>query len=443
MMHPVYRYRLTRMGTLRQLRQVRQLQWAPQAAVQAMRDQKLTELLRHAHGHVPYWREVLESCGAVTGGGHVDLAAFRRIPYLDKDTIRRRGSDLHSDAREWFFNSSGGSTGEPVRFVQEDEVGLGRALTLMYDEWSGQKIGERFALLWGSPRDLAEKPTWRSRYRRHTRRVLVMNAFAMTPERMRGFVRQINEFRPRQITAYAGSLYEFAVFIRREHLPVHSPAGVMISAESIYPEQRALIEEVFRAPVFDRYGSREAGNIACECDHHEGLHVSAPTHLVELLRDDGELAGPGEAGEIAVTCYDTFAMPLIRYRIGDRAAWADGPCSCGRAWPLLKEVSGRVNDAFRIPDGGTIDGCFFTMGFFGREWLERFQVVQETPDLVRAYLVLRQPVPPQDELERELAGYADHVRLVLPDAKVDFQIVDAIKPSPQGKHRYTISKLID
>jgi phenylacetate-CoA ligase len=237
-------------------------------------------------------------------------------------------------------------------------------------------------------------------------------------------------------------MYEFARFIRREGLSIHSPAGILISAETVQPQQRALIEEVFRAPTFNRYGSREAGNMASECDRHQGLHVSAPTHLIELLREDGELAGPGESGEIVVTCFRTFAMPLIRYRIGDRAAWADGPCSCGRAWPLLREVSGRVNDAFLIPGCGTLDGCFFTMGFFQREWLERFQVVQETEDLLRVYLVLRQPPLPAGALDRELASYVDHVHLVLPQSRVEFEIVDAIRPSPQGKHRYTISKLI-
>lgn len=444
MIHPVYRYRLMRLGTLKQLDEMRKLQWATEDEVRALTDRRLTALLRHAHEHVPYYRGVLEACGAVSAGGRVDLAAFPDIPFLDKRIIRTRAEDLCSDdldARDWSYNSSGGSTGEPVRFVQESEMGPDRALTFLFDEWSGRPVGARYALLWGSPRDLSERPSWRARMRRRTRRVLVLNAFTMTDEKMRGFVRDLNKFKPRQILAYASSLYELSRFIRREQLTVHSPAGIMTSAESIYPEQRALIADVFRAPLFDRYGSREAGNMACECDHHEGLHVSAPTHLIELLREDGALAGPGEAGELVVTCHYSFAMPLIRYRIGDRAVWADRPCSCGRAWPLLREVSGRVMDSFVIP-GGTIMGGYFTMGLWGREWLERFQVVQEREDLLRVYLVLRQPAPPRDELKPDLDAYEDQAHLVLPDARIDFEFVDAIEPSPQGKHRYAISRVV-
>lgn len=447
MIHPVYGYRLWRLGTLSKLRRLRDLQWGTAAEVETLQEQRLGALLRHAHDHVPYYRGVLEDCGAVDPSGRVDLTAFTAIPFLDKDIIRSRGEALYSDdldQRPWFRNYSGGSTGEPVAFVQEEREDhhWGRAVTLLYDEWSGRRPGDKFALLWGSERDLAGKRSLRASYRRRTRRILVLNAFEMTPARMTEYVAAINRFRPRQILAYAGSLYQLARHIRDTGSSVHAPDGIMTSAESIYPEQRALIESVFRAPVFDRYGSREAGNMACECDRHLGLHVSAPTHLIELLRPDGSLAGPGESGEIVVTCFETYAMPLVRYRIGDRATWAKGPCTCGRAWPLLEQVNGRVMDAFAIPDGGTIDGCYFTMGFFGRDWMEKFQVVQESADLLRVFIVLRDPATPRESIAGDLAEYDEHARTVLgPTCRVEYEFVDAITPSPQGKHRYTISKL--
>ena len=399
MIHPVYRYRLWRLGVLPKLRELRALQWAPAPEVERLENRRLTDLLRHAHAHVPYYRDVLEGCGAVDSAGRVDLTAFADIPFLDKDIIRGRSEELLSDdldSRPWFRNYSGGSTGEPVAFVQESqeqcqlEPGGDVPLRRVVGSRPGRQLGAALGL--GTRPRRPSQPT--RRYRRHTRRLLVLNAFGMTQQRMGEYVEALNAFRPRHILAYAGSLYELARYVRENDLSVWSPAGIMTSAESIYPEQRAFIESVFRAPVFDRYGSREAGNMACECEHHRGLHVAVPTHRIELLRDDGTLAGPGETGEIVVTCFETFAMPLVRYRIGDRATWAEGPCTCGRAWPLLARVDGRVMDAFSTPGGGTIDGCYFTMGFFGRDWLEKFQVVQETPDLVRVFIILRDPATP-------------------------------------------------
>jgi phenylacetate-CoA ligase len=446
MMHPAQSYRLWRLGVTKQLAELRRLQWAPEQEITALSDRRLRALLRHAHAHVPYYRTLLEDCGAVDAGGNVDLEAFTAIPFLTKDIIRARPEELLAedlDRSGWVYNYSGGSTGEPVRFAQVHDD-WSRPLKLLYDEWSGRRLGDKCVLLWGSQRDLVAKPRLRTRIHSYTRRLVPLNAFSMTPERMREYVATINSFKPRQILGYAGSLYELARFARDNGLRVHSPVGVMTSAETLFPEQRALLEEVFRAPVFNRYGSREAGNMACECDHHRGLHISAPTHLVELVKGDGSLAGPGEMGEIAVTCFDTLAMPLVRYRIGDIATWSESPCSCGRAWPLLEQVNGRVLDAFLTPSGGSIDGCYFTMGFFGRDWLEKFQVVQESPELLRVAIILREPRAPDEVISADLAKYDQHVRTVLgPDCRIEYEFVDAITPTPQGKHRYTISMLTE
>ena len=179
------------------LHRLRELQWESAGEVQKRQDQRLGDLLLHAYEHVPYYRDVLERCGVVDSAGRVDLTAFTAIPFLDKDIIRRRSEDLVSDdldQRPWFRNYSGGSTGEPVAFVQEEgEAGhWGRALTLLFDEWSGRRPGDKYALLWGSQRDLGGTPSLRTRYHRRTRRALVLNAFGMTPVHMGEYVEAIN-----------------------------------------------------------------------------------------------------------------------------------------------------------------------------------------------------------------------------------------------------------
>ena len=120
---------------------------------------------------------------------------------------------------------------------------------------------------------------------------------------------------------------------------------------------RALLEEVFGCPVFNRYGCREVSVMASECPAHCGLHVMAEGLYLEIETPNGP-AAPGEMGAILVTDLLNGAMPLIRYRIGDLAAWAEGPCPCGRGLPRLRSVAGRVTDFLVGADGRLVSGVF-------------------------------------------------------------------------------------
>jgi len=217
----------------------------------------------------------------------------------------------------------------------------------------------------------------------------------------------------------------------------------MTSAGTLYGLMRETIQRVFRAPVFNRYGSREVGDIACECEAHQGLHVCPVTHYVEILREDGTPARPGEVGEIVVTSLTNYAMPLIRYRIGDMGAWAEKDCSCGRNWPLLKEVTGRVTDSFVSASGTRVHGEYFTHLLYFRDWVKKFQFLQESYTRIRLLIV---PAVPPDQakwiVEQERADLEAKVQLVMgPECSLEIELVSDIPPSPSGKYRYTISKV--
>jgi phenylacetate-CoA ligase len=260
---------------------------------------------------------------------------------------------------------------------------------------------------------------------------------------MRTFVDRINEVQPVQILAYVESAYELAQFIEQEGVEVHSPRAIMTSAGTLHDHMREVIRRVFRAPVFNRYGSREVGDIACECEAHEGLHVSAPTHYVEILRSDGTPTDPGEVGEIVVTLLTNYAMPLIRYRIGDMGAWAESSCSCGRSWPLLAEVTGRVSDTFVTDDGKRIHGEFFTHLFYGEEWVQKFQVIQESVrQITIAVVPSGSTVHADRRLRDEMGAIRTDIHSVMGETcDVRFDVREEIPPTDSGKYRYTISKV--
>ena len=445
---PVWRTILFLRGdSISNLNEFKRLQWLDREKMTAVQQDRLTRLLIHAYHHVAYYRDILGGNGVIHNGS-VNLDRFSSIPLLDKSLISKHYAELKSDDlshRNWCENTSGGSTGEPVRFIQDKRYHDALLATKILDDlWSGYSIGERKIILWGSERDLfVGKARLRTRLGRWLRNETWLNAFRITPVQMRLYVKCINDFKPVQILAYAESIYELSRFIEREKLFIFRPKSIMTSAGVLQAHMRETIERVFQAPVFNRYGSREVGDIACECDHHQGLHVSPFTHYVEVIRQDGSPADRGEVGEIVITLLTNYAMPLLRYRIGDIGAWSEDPCTCGSAWPLLKHVAGRVSDVFRTKAATQIHGEYFTHLFYFRNWLNKFQVIQEDPDLIHVLIVPQEQAGKSRELyAKELDEITEKIRLVMgQDCEIRYDIVDDIAPTPSGKYRYTISKV--
>jgi len=198
------------------------------------------------------------------------------------------------------------------------------------------------------------------------------------------------------------------------------------------------IEEVFQCKVFNHYGSREVGPIASECSAHDGLHIMMEHVLVEVINEKGEPCKPGEEGEIVVTSLSNYAMPLIRYKIGDIGIMQEySPCSCGCNYPKLQKVIGRTTDLFLNTKGEKIDGEYFTHLFYFRDWIEKFQFIQEDIDDITVKIV-KKANPPQKELKE----IEEKIKLVMGDrCKINYEFVDDIPKTKTGKFLYTISKI--
>jgi len=206
---------------------------------------------------------------------------------------------------------------------------------------------------------------------------------------------------------------------------------------------RELLMRVFRCPVFDVYGSREVAGMAYECDHHEGLHVPLQTVHIEVVGEDGRAVPHGELGRIIVTSLTNYAMPLIRYEIGDLGILADHQCTCGRVWPLLQQIVGRISDTFVKADGTLVAGQYFNYVFFLQDWVDRFQIIQDSQSKITARIVERADANMSEASKaaaiEEMEG---KVRLVMgDDCKVEFVFEDYIEPSSSGKYRFAVSHL--
>ncbi len=444
----IFKKKLNTGNTLKYLEQLQSWQWLDIERVRDMQKHRLTDLLLHAYKNVPYYHKVLKESGVISVQGKVDLTSFHNMPFLTKDILRENFDELKSDdlnSRKWYLNTSGGSTGEPAQFIQDKEYDdWSQAIKFLDDQWSGREINDRQIRLWGSERDLlVGQETLKVRLGRYIRNEKMLNAFQMTPKLMEDYVNIINDFKPVQILSYVESIYELARYIERNKLVVHSPKSIMTSAGTLYPDMRQTIERVFRTVVFNRYGSREVGDIACECENHHGLHVSPLTHYVEIIKNDGRLAAPGEMGEIVITLLINKAMPLIRYRIGDTGVWEEQPCKCGRHWPRLKKITGRVSDHFITKDGSVVHGEFFTRLLYHKEWVNKFQFLQMDYNQIVLKIVLQEDIKdPENNLNSHLELIRKDIQFVMgKECNVKFEFTNHIPPSASGKYRYTISHI--
>jgi len=399
----------------------------------------LSGLLRHCKERVPHYAELLRGLPEPEKD---PLGVLGRMPILTKRTIRERFELLQSrdlDDRRWIFNTSGGSTGEPARFIQDDDLAWRTgALALAFCRWAGHEVGETQVELWGDEREVLQGSAGlRNRVTNALKKRIFLNAFHMTPEAMRGFAGVLRSARPRLVLAYAQALYELAGFLESERLEVPPVGTVITSAGTLHGFMRQRIERVFRCPVYDRYGSREVGLIAAERPGVAGLWVAPWNVLVEVVDEEGLPVPDGTDGEILVTSLVNRAMPLLRYRIGDRGALGPGSVRGGR---VLTRLLGRNVDAFRRRDGTLVDGEYFTHMVYFRDWVEKFQFVQ------RSYgeVVLRIVSAHRDRraLLPELDQMAAQTRAALgPGAVLRVEWVDEIPPAASGKYRYTISEL--
>jgi phenylacetate-CoA ligase len=430
-------------GVGRDLRDLERLSGLSPEEVEAEVMARLRGQLARAFAEVPWYREVARREG-LTAEVFRSYADLGRLPVLTKRDIRESRELLRSEKPPYGAgvpNSTAGSTGEPLHFYQDRNYHrVNWAVKSWGYEMCGYRLGEPIAVLTGSHVDAARHDSGVGKLASVLlRNAMMVDAFGTTAEGLVGTNEEIVRHDPVLLAGYASALALYTRFLRDTGAPRPRPAAVQATAEMLSEEDRALMEETLGCAVFNRYGCREVGMIAHECACHEGLHVAAIAQIVEVVDDEGRPCAPGETGRALVTNLTNAAMPLVRYDIGDLAAWAEGPCACGSALPRLTEIAGRVCEIIRCPGGKLLHSAFFSGVMRSAGGVEAFQIVQETlHDLVVRFVAL-----PGAEVERTKARVREMVaERADPALRVRFEVYDGQLPMPpSGKHRFVVSLL--
>jgi phenylacetate-CoA ligase len=404
--------------------------------LQEFQEDRLKALLLHAYANVPYYHRVFGEIGLVHGNA-VDMSKFDRIPVLTKDILRRFTKELIShdyQTRGWYCDTSGGSTGEPVRVMKDATFARWSTSVDFYYYKHVLGIEEPIAkrvILWGSERDFFEGGApIQARLKNRARHSMFLNSFRMSESDLELYIRKINAYRPELIRGYAHSLFELCDYAARKKRRLHTPKVVVSAAELLTEGMRQVIESAFKTHVFDFYGSREVGGLAGECT--EGtMHQFAFLNHLEVLDPRDQPVGTNDEGRVVVTNLASYAMPLIRYDMGDTVARTGVACSCGSPLPTLRNVTGRVGDHFITKNGAIIEANYFGFLFDFRDSIRKFQMIQEDYERIRIKVALRSDLTAsdRDDIEKK-------IRFAMGDCEILWDIVDDIPDSASGKHLF-------
>lgn len=404
-------------------------------------EQELRRVLCRAYDEVPYYRQTWGQKGI--GRARLEkmtVEDLHTLPPTPKQDLRADpdsflAQDVSKKKLQRYFSS--GSTGTPITAIcsAEDHRRFIAAREVRSFGWARSTIRSSRAMIGGRlvvPRGLAKPPFYR--YNRAERQVY-FSAYHISPTHMANYVEGFDRHRPRLLTGYANSYFLLARMMRQEGTGLdYEPDAIVLCSEKLTPEMKRVIQQAFRARAYEEYGAVENCVLATECECGS-LHVSPDFGILEIIKDDGTPAAPGEEGRILCTGLLNETQPLIRYDIGDIGVWSDEPCACGRNHlPVLKEIVGRLEDVVVGPDGREM--VRFHGIFIDLPNVLEGQVIQESLDEFTLKIV------PQGNFGIETERLI-HRRFIerLGPVKVNIERVSEIPRTARGKFRAVISKV--
>jgi phenylacetate-CoA ligase len=409
-------------------------QWWTADELRAQQFRQLAAQLRHAAQTVPYYRDRLPH---VEWSPDAVAEVFAAIPLLKRQDAQLNFETLQSVRvpGEHGAISDGqttGSTGRPVRFRGTNLTRLlWCALTVRDHLWRHRDFGGKLAAI----RSKVENGVYDS-WGPATGAMLVTGPCALLniATDVRGQLDWLCEQDPDYLLTHPSNLRALAQLALERGAKPGRLKDVRTFGETLPEDLRSLCRSAWNVPVSDVYSAEEVGYIALQCPEHEHYHVQAESLLVEILDAAGWPCAPGQVGRVVVTTLHNFAMPLIRYELGDYAL-AGGPCSCGRGLPVIERVMGRVRNMLVTPDGRRFWPSLPSARWMDVAPVRQYQIVQHAASDVEARLVVARPLTPDEEerltaVFRELLGYPFRLRI---------SCVDAIERGPGSKFEDFVS----
>ncbi len=423
--------------------QLEQTQWWPPERLRRQQLRQLGLLLQHAHETVPFYRGRLEAAGYRHGADVTD-AWFSTLPPLTRAEVHAQGGALHSRNVPAAHapvtqGQTSGSTGTPVTFLATPVTQLfWQTFNLRDHLWHRRDLSLKLATIRPDRGVRGEQgvtvPHWSAAIAE-----ICPNGPSSILHSSNLIGRQIEwlaEQDPDYLLTLASNLLELAREMRRRGVKLGRLREARTFGDALRSEGRAECAALLGVPLVDMYTSQEAGYLALQCPESEHYHVQSESAIVEILDDGGRPCGPGGVGKVVVTPLHNFAMPLIRYEIGDYAE-AGAPCPCGRGLAVIRRVLGRERNLAVAPDGRKFFPSFAAETWTHLAPIRQIQLVQKSPSRIEVRVAAQRRLDASEERD-----VADALRESLGHPfELAFAYLEAIPRAPSGKYEDFICEI--
>ena len=417
--------------------------WAPERLARHQFRQ-LSRLAAHAYDESPFYRARLEATG-YRRGQEITRTFWDRLPVLGRREVQEHGDALACRAvprghGQLVSSTTSGSTGIPLRTRSTELAQLfWYAITLRQQFWHGRDLRLKFASIRRDsgnrsfPPDGQTYPDWLmpEGVVYPTGPAAVLDNRCTPEEQATWLLRE----EPDYLLTFPSVAGELARYFRDRGLRLKRLRDIATLGEVVTPRMRAACREAFGVEIADMYSAVETGYLALQCPAGN-YHAQSESVLLEVLDEAGKPCRPGAFGSVVVTPLHNFAMPLLRYAIGDFAE-VGGSCACGRRLPVLKEILGRARDTVMLPSGTRRYAWFGMRRFAEMPEIKQFQVIQKTLYDLEIKLVAREPLSGESE-----AKLREHLRKTLGEHfSVLLTYHEAIPRAASGKYFDFISEV--
>jgi phenylacetate-CoA ligase len=338
---------------------LRRNQYSSKEKLEEIQNRKLRNIIEHAYRNVPYYHNLFKTA-KITPSDIRKKDDLKKIPITTKEDIRNNyphkmiAKDV--DMQRCRVHYTSGSTGMPTA-VPQDETDFLLSLAFFY--YAFFECGVKLTDI------TADMRIFKTPQKKHWFEKLgIMRTDKISIDQpVYNIVERLRNIHPDCLYAHPSTISIIMDYINENKIEGISPRLVFTQGETLSAHYRRYITETFGVNTNNTYGSAEFWRLAFECNEHRGLHMISNAAIIELIKNK-EDAYPEGSGEIVVTGLYNHAMPLIRYSLDDIGIATDEECSCGRTYPLIKDIIGRKNDIITLPSGRKISWVLINVQLF-------------------------------------------------------------------------------